>query len=517
MASGGNDSGQQLNSNGYFSFAATQSPGTFVFYYKANDGATASSAASVSITVVVPQFVITAPASVQAGAGFLFTVVAESPNGNDLPQYTGTVHFTSSDPNAVLPADATLSNGVGVFTATLGTVGNQTLAATDATLINITGTRTIIAVTAGAFDHFAVTAPSTAVGGTAFTYTVIAQDAFNNTVSASIGSVYFSTSDLGSSTSLPASGTLTNGVGTFSATLTTAGDQSISVMDGYGDDYSGSVTITVTPLAATHFAVFGPSTVAATAQFFLGVVAEDEFNNTVTTYTGTVHLTSSDAAATLAPDSTLTSGIGQFSVSLATAGSQTLTATDSANANLTGTSGAVAVVGVDHFAVSAPTSTTAGNTFTFTVTAQNASNNTVTAYNGPVELASSDLEASLPYRVTLAAGVGVFTATLVTAGDQTLTPSEPGAASITGTSGIIAVSPAAVASLDITMPASTTAGTGLIAIVAAVDQFNNVVPSYAGTVAFTTTDSGASASVPANYTFVAGDDGVHTFSTGLCS
>ena len=37
--------------------------------------------------------------------------------------YTGTVHFTSSDGAAVLPANSTLTNGVGTFSVTLKTAG----------------------------------------------------------------------------------------------------------------------------------------------------------------------------------------------------------------------------------------------------------------------------------------------------------------------------------------------------------------------------------------------------------
>ncbi len=57
--------------------------------------------------------------------------------------YTGTVHFTSSDPLAILPADAPLTNGVGTFNATLRAPGSQTLTATDTVNSAITGSATI--------------------------------------------------------------------------------------------------------------------------------------------------------------------------------------------------------------------------------------------------------------------------------------------------------------------------------------------------------------------------------------
>ncbi len=48
---------------------------------------------------------MSAPAGSTAGAAFTVTVTALDINGNKDTGYTGTVHFTSSDSSAVLPAD----------------------------------------------------------------------------------------------------------------------------------------------------------------------------------------------------------------------------------------------------------------------------------------------------------------------------------------------------------------------------------------------------------------------------
>ncbi len=77
-------------------------------------------------------------------------------SGSTATGYTGTVHFTSSDGQAVLPANATLTNGVGTFSVTLETAGNQTVTATDTTTSSITGTSNTIAVAAAAATHFSV-------------------------------------------------------------------------------------------------------------------------------------------------------------------------------------------------------------------------------------------------------------------------------------------------------------------------------------------------------------------------
>src|SRR5262249_26507671 len=75
------------------------------------------------------------PTTVTAGATGSFTVTAL--NGLNAPAagYTGMVHFTSSDPQAALPADYMFTpneGGIHTFNAALKTAGTQTLSVADA-------------------------------------------------------------------------------------------------------------------------------------------------------------------------------------------------------------------------------------------------------------------------------------------------------------------------------------------------------------------------------------------------
>jgi hypothetical protein len=162
-------------------------------------------------------FTVSAPASATAGSNFSYTVTALDQFNNAATGYAGRVHFTSSDGAVVLPANSTLTNGVGTFSATLKTAGNQTIAATDTVTASITGTSNTIAVTILPATHFAVSAPATSTAGSAFSFTVTALDVNNNTAIGYAGTVHFSSSD--GAAVLPANSTLTNGVGAFSATL----------------------------------------------------------------------------------------------------------------------------------------------------------------------------------------------------------------------------------------------------------------------------------------------------------
>src|SRR5216684_2213942 len=112
----------------------------------------------------------------------------------------------------------------------------------------------------------------------------------------------------------------------------------------FGQFASGAlaaISLIPAPPAATHFSVSAPASATAGTAFNFTVTALDQFNNTATGYAGTVHFTSSDGAATLPANSTLTNGVGTFSATLKTAGAQTITATDTVTASITGTSNAI--------------------------------------------------------------------------------------------------------------------------------------------------------------------------------
>jgi hypothetical protein len=60
--------------------------------------------------------------------------------------YTGTVHFTSSDSKATLPPDYTFQSsdeGHHLFKVTFATAGNDTLTVTDTSNSSLTGTVTV--------------------------------------------------------------------------------------------------------------------------------------------------------------------------------------------------------------------------------------------------------------------------------------------------------------------------------------------------------------------------------------
>lgn len=86
------------------------------------------------------------------------------------------------------------------------------------------------------------------------------------------------------------------------------------------------------PALATHFVLAAPqTTVTAGTPFNLTITAEDSSNNVETKFTGTVTLSSTDPAFVSPGSVTLNGGTGTFQVTLETAGSQTILATQNAS------------------------------------------------------------------------------------------------------------------------------------------------------------------------------------------
>jgi len=85
------------------------------------------------------------------------TVTACDPYHNVAIGYTGTVHFTSTDPKAILPANyrfVAADHGAHAFVVIFQTTGTPTVTATDTAHATITGTSAAITVTAGtAIQH----------------------------------------------------------------------------------------------------------------------------------------------------------------------------------------------------------------------------------------------------------------------------------------------------------------------------------------------------------------------------
>jgi hypothetical protein len=289
-------------------------------------------------------FAVSFPSPVTAGTSGSLTVTAKLADGSTDIHYIGTVLFSSSDSQAVLPADYTFTAadaGVHTFSTTLKTAGTHSITATDYTSGSITATDAAIIVTPAAASTLSVTGfPSFTMAGVPGSFTVVARDPYSNIASGYTGTIHFTSSD--DKASLPANYTFTAadaGIHTFSATLKTAGQQSITATDTMNGNLTATDSgMTVSPAAASQFIISAPASVIAGAPFSLTLTVEDAYGNVVTNYAGTIHFSSTDRMATLPKNYTFTAadkGVHTFTgLVLRTRGFQKITITDKFNSSL---------------------------------------------------------------------------------------------------------------------------------------------------------------------------------------
>jgi len=251
--------------------------------------------------------------------------------------------------------------------------------------------------------------PSSTSAGTAQTFTVTVQTD-GSTDTGYTGTVHFTCTD--ARAMLPANYTFTAanaGVATFTATLTTAGTRSITATDTVNSFVTGSATTTVSAAAASSLTIGGfPSPTTAGTAANVAVTALDAYGNIATTYTGTVHLTSSDRKAVLPANYTFTpadAGTYVFSATLETAGTQSITATDTVTSGMTSTQTGIAVnpAAAGMLVITGPATATADVAFGITVTAYDAYGNVATGYTGTVKFKCTDSTATLPAKYTFKA------------------------------------------------------------------------------------------------------------------
>ena len=480
-------------------------------------------------------FRVTAPTTTTSGSVLPMTISAIDADGNVVPGFRGMVYISSSDPLASTasgyafnPADAGIpylftaaDAGSHSFTGAIRLVtgGDQTV---KVSAPNMTAASVNVNVT-GQVKKLEFSAPAASVAGDSFSFTVRAVDTAGLTASGYSTKIHFTSND--PQAVLPADYTFTAedaGVHTFTATLKTANQRFLSATE-VGGTINGGANITVSPLAASSLILAGGAGAIGVARP-VTLQARDAFGNTATSYSGTVHFTSSDPLAVLPSDTAFVNGSASVNVKYLTVGSQTLTATDISNAALTGTTTSDATPPIaNSFRVSGYPSTVAGNSNTFKVTVIDTIGQTATGFTGTVFFTSSDVQAGLPasYTFTTAdAGVHNFAATLKTSGNQSIAVRDL-SGTLNGSQSGINVSSAAFSKFLLSVPNGAdskghilvTAGETISLRVRATDAFGNSISNYAGTVGFASTD--AFAGLPTAYSYTTADAGDHVFSVNL--
>ncbi len=165
---------------------------------------------------------------------------------------------------------------------------------------------------------------------------------------------------------------------------------------GLTDGFSAAFTVNAGPATSLSFTA-APSSVAAGSFFNVTITAKDAYGNIAPSYTGTVRFTSNDTQASLPVDYTFTSGPTGDNGShtfknliLKTAGGRTLTAADTTDPSITGTSPTITVNSGPATTLSLsgiPNPSYVDTPVSFVVKAFDAYGNLATGFNGSVTFA----------------------------------------------------------------------------------------------------------------------------------
>ncbi len=187
---------------------------------------------------------------------------------------------------------------------------------------------------------FTVSAPSAAIAGAPFSFTVVAVTGTSPAVPAYSGTVQFVSA--GGEIQLPSPEAFASGSLVLTGTALSSGTLSIAAQDPGNPAIAGAsaaIVASETP-SITGFNVSVPASAVQGQPFTFTVVAT---GSGALAYSGAVRFSSSDPLAILPPDSALTSGSGKFTATLKTASPETIAVTDNANASIAGRSASISV------------------------------------------------------------------------------------------------------------------------------------------------------------------------------
>jgi uncharacterized repeat protein (TIGR01451 family) len=229
--------------------------------------------------------VTTTTATAGAGTPFNVSVQAVDAKGQVVTNYAGTVHFSSNDPQAALPADSILTNGQGIFSVTLKTAGPRKISVSDLAKPSVAGSLTKpVAVTPAPVSALQLLAPTAVVMTRKAQVTVSAVDSFGNANGSYTGTVTLTSSD--AMATLPAAYAFTpkdKGKHTFPIKMSTPALQSIAVTDG---TLSTSTRIVVSSSIPVVLLQPDPENPSNTALVVIGTVGNDNIDISPSSFAG---------------------------------------------------------------------------------------------------------------------------------------------------------------------------------------------------------------------------------------
>jgi len=429
------------------------------------------------------------PTSQTVGVPFTVTVRACEDNWDTDATITDLVSLASSDASATIPSPATLVNGVVTLAVTFNAAGSFNVSAkdqSDDTIPEATSSSATAYVLHG--FEFARISQKNQYAGVPMSINLQAVDPVGAVVSGFTGDVRLQEiTSFGEGRIEPSIVTLTNGTWSGSVRMYRADETSINrgnvniyalldsdpAKNGTSDPFS----VHPGPLARVQIVVPGedpqpgspgglsgsPASQAVGQTFTVSVYATDQYWNPLPSG-DLVRITSSDAGASTPVSGALNSGFRQFTLSLGTVGTQTLTVTDQTNGSIQGmTSAGIQVTpsAPNHFEIETISSPlVAGEQVAVTIRATDVGGNTIPDYDGDAVLTANTGPGSIsPSAITFASGV--WTGTMVfrgAGGAVSFSCSDFSSPPHVGTSNSFVVQPGPYTGLQVLLPGQTPQG-----------------------------------------------------------
>jgi predicted RNA-binding protein with TRAM domain len=475
------------------------------------------------------------PTSQTVGVPFTVTVRACDDNWNLDAGNTDLIELSSSDASATLPSPANLVNGEVTLSVTFNAAGSFNVTATnrsDGTMDPATSASTTAYVLHG-FEFERINQKNQ-YAGVPMPIDLWAVDPVGDLVSGFTGQVRLQEiTSYGDGRIEPSVVTLTNGTWSGSVRLYRADETSINrgnvniyallASDPTKNGTSDPFTVHPGPMARVQIVVPGedplpgsisgltgsPASQAVGQTFTVDVFATDQYWNPLPSG-DQVRITSSDAGASTPVTGALNNGFRQFTLSLGTVGTQTLTVTDQTNGSIQGmTSAGIQVTpsAPHHFEIDTIASPlVAGQSVVVTIRATDSGGNTIPDYDGDAVLTANTGPGSIsPEAITFASGV--WTGNMVfrgAGGAVQFNCSDFSSPPHVGTSNSFEVLPGPYAGLQVLLPGQTpqggttdgiegspddqNAGSTFDLTIRAVDQYWNRVPGINNTIGLSSTD-----------------------------
>ncbi|MBN2011075.1 hypothetical protein JW960_17135 [candidate division KSB1 bacterium] len=420
-----------------------------------------------------------------AGEPFALNVTALDNYGNVATSFSGTVDI--SDKTGTIDPAISSNFAAGKWTGNVSI--SQVRTDNEITVKQTGGTRTGVSnkfnVISSNVDHFVinpVSSPQTS--GQSFSIIITAKDKDNNTATSFTGTATLS--DLSGAIAPTTTSNFVAGVWNGSVAISKSWTDNIITVTSSGKA-GNSNTFNVAPGSLDHFRISSiASPQVAGNTFAITVYAEDQYDNTVTGYSGSVQV--SDNTNTISPTSSGNFSNGRWTANVFITKSQSDVRINVSGSGKAGQSNSfnITAADLDHFTVASLTTQAAGEPFPITVTALDRYNNIATAFASTVDI--SDLTNTITPTRSDAFAAGVWKGNVsikVVREDDRITVRHTGGTK-TGESNLFDVISSNVDHFDIAqIPTVQIAGQIFPITVTAKDAESNTVTSFTGTVTLT--------------------------------